>query len=63
MDDEQIQSSWREFTELLLSTKREGIEEFIKWLDTTDFKYAPASSQYHSSYRGGLLKHSLNRLN
>ena len=60
MNDEQIQSSWREFTELLLSTKREGIEEFIKWLDTTDFKYAPASSQYHSSYRGGLLKHSLN---
>ena len=60
MDEVQIQSLWKEFTELLLSTNRAGMEDFIKWLDTTDFKYAPASTQYHSSFRGGLLKHSLN---
>lgn len=60
MEEEQIQRLWNEYTSLLLSTKRAGMENFIKWLDTTDFKYAPASTQYHSSFRGGLLKHSLN---
>lgn len=60
MRDEEIQKYWNEFKELLLSTKRQGIENLIQWLDTTDFKYAPASTQYHNSFRGGLLKHSLN---
>lgn len=60
MNDEEIEKLWQEFTQLLLSTKREGIEKLISWLETTDFKYAPASSQYHNSFRGGLLKHSLN---
>lgn len=29
------------------------------WLRSTDFFYAPASSQYHDAEPGGLLKHSL----
>lgn len=31
----------------------------IDWLRTTDFYTAPASSQYHDSFPGGLLVHSL----
>jgi hypothetical protein len=31
----------------------------LRWLDTTDFYDAPASTKYHESYPGGLLEHSL----
>lgn len=60
MDDKDIQELWNQYKELLLSTKRPNIENLIKWLDETDFKTAPASTQYHSSFKGGLLKHSMN---
>ena len=60
MNEEQINTMWEEFKSLLISTNRENMESFISWLDTTDFKYAPASTQYHGAYRGGLLQHSLN---
>lgn len=48
------------FVELLRSTKREGIEDLISWLETTDFYKAPASTRFHGNYEGGLLEHSLN---
>lgn len=48
------------FIELLRSTKREGIEDLIMWLETTDFFEAPASTKFHGNYKGGLLEHSLN---
>lgn len=48
------------FIELLRSTKREGIEDLISWLETTDFYKAPASTKFHGNYAGGLLEHSLN---
>lgn len=48
------------FINLLRSTKREGIEELIIWLETTDFYKAPASTRFHGNYEGGLLEHSLN---
>ena len=35
----------------------------VTWLRTTDFYSAPASTQYHESYAGGLLVHSLNVYN
>lgn len=60
MNDEQIQNMWLEFKTLLLGTNRENIDKLVEWLDLTDFKYAPASTQYHLSCKGGLLKHSLN---
>lgn len=42
---------------------RPGIENLIKWLENeTDFFTAPASTQYHGNYEGGLLEHSLNVL-
>lgn len=48
------------FIELLRSTKREGIEYLISWLESTDFFKAPASTRFHGNYAGGLLEHSLN---
>lgn len=50
------------FIEELRGTGREGVEELINYLKTTDFFTAPASTQYHGSYPGGLLEHSLNVL-
>jgi len=42
---------------------REGIESLVKWLETeTDFFTAPASSNFHGNYEGGLLEHSINVL-
>lgn len=40
--------------------KREGIEDLLKWLDTTDFYTAPASAKMHCNYEGGLVDHSVN---
>ena len=49
-----------EFINLLRSTKREGIEDLIKFLeDKTDFYTAPSSTRFHGSYEGGLLEHSM----
>lgn len=48
------------FISLLRSTKRDGVEELLKWLECTDFYQAPASTRFHGSYSGGLLEHSLN---
>lgn len=59
MDDKQIFENWELFKDLLKKTNRENINNLIKWLDESDFKFAPASTKYHNSFRGGLLKHSL----
>lgn len=48
-----------EFIELLRSTKREGIEEIIQFIEKTDFYKAPASTRFHGNYEGGLLEHSM----
>lgn len=34
-------------------------DTFTEWLDTTDFKVAPASTKYHLNVEGGLCQHSL----
>ena len=53
----------KDFIRLLRDTKRDGIEDLIKWLDTeTDFFTAPASTKYHLNCKGELLQHSLNVL-
>lgn len=59
METKKIQKMWEEYKNLLLSTKRPGIEELVDWLDNSDFKVAPASTRYHGNYEGGLLEHSL----
>lgn len=42
------------------NVKREGSTELLNWLEHSDFFYAPASTKFHGSEEGGLLKHSLN---
>ena len=48
-----------EFIQLLRSTKRDGIEDLISFIEKTDFFTAPASTRFHGDYEGGLLEHSL----
>lgn len=41
--------------------KRDGVSKFIEWLvEETDISTAPASTKYHMSREGGLVKHSIN---
>lgn len=47
------------FEELLMSTKREGMEKLIQFIQKSDFYTAPASTRFHSCHEGGLLEHSL----
>ena len=48
-----------DFINLLLSTKRDGIENIISFLEKTDFYTAPASTKFHGSFETGLLEHSM----
>lgn len=49
------------YINLLKSSKREGIDNLIEYLETkTDFFTAPASTKYHNNFESGLLLHSLN---
>ena len=48
------------FINLLTSTNRKSMPEFITYLTSeTDFFECPASSNNHGNYRSGLLEHSL----
>ena len=38
---------------------RVGISDLMDWLEAGDFYTAPASTRFHGSCEGGLLKHSL----
>ena len=40
--------------------KRDGSKELLEFLKKSDFFTAPASTQFHSAYEGGLCEHSLN---
>lgn len=48
------------FFELCKAIERPGIEDFLSWLENSDFFEAPASTRFHLSCPGGLLQHSLN---
>ena len=39
---------------------REGIDELLEWLNTTDFYIDPASTRFHLMCEGGLCQHSMN---
>ena len=39
---------------------RTGADELLKYLESTDFFTAPASTRHHSAFEGGLCVHSLN---
>lgn len=59
---EQILEVKDRYISLLRKIKRKDadIEGLIKYLEDTDFFNAPASTQYHCSFPGGLCLHSLN---
>lgn len=48
-----------EFLNLLRSVQREGMEDLIKFVESTDFFKAPASTRFHGNFEGGLLQHSM----
>lgn len=48
-----------EFLKILRTVNREGMEDFIKFLESTDFFTAPASTRFHGNYAGGLVEHSM----
>lgn len=52
--------AYNEFVELLSSTRRKGVEAVIEWIGTSRFCTTSGSTHNHSSFRGGLLCHSLN---
>lgn len=58
--EELVQNQTRYVT-LLRSITREGanIEGMIRKLESTDFFDAPASTQYHNAFKGGLCQHTL----
>lgn len=51
------------FIDSLLSTQRPGIDNLLGWLEGSDFFTAPASTRFHSCYKGGLVHHSINVMN
>ena len=42
------------------SIKRAGADKLLKYLESSDFFDAPASTRFHSAYEGGLCSHSIN---
>jgi len=55
-----IQEVKNKIIDLLSSTGKAGIDKVVKYLEETDFFIAPASTNYHGNYEGGLAEHSLN---
>ena len=54
----------KEFVEIYTTNiKREGSKELLDYLLKSDFFLAPASTQFHSAYEGGLAEHSINVFN
>lgn len=58
--EEIIRQNKARIEELCSGIARPGIENLMKWLDSSDFYTAPASSRYHGAEPGGLTQHSLN---
>lgn len=42
---------------------REGANDLLEFLKKTDFFVAPASTQFHNAFEGGLCEHSINVYN
>lgn len=61
MEQNEIEQNKNEFLKIAHDfIKRDGCDQLLGWLETTDFFTAPASSKFHLSEAGGLCKHSLN---
>ena len=64
ISEDRIYENKKTFIEILSKAldSREGCnkEGLIKKLESSDFFFAPASTRYHNSFRGGLVDHCLN---
>ena len=58
-----IQENKEKITELLKSTKKEGIKNLINYLEKNNFFTLKASFSYHGNYEGGLAEHCLSIYN
>lgn len=59
-----MENSKEKFIEIFEDNiKREGAKELLEYLKKSDFFVAPASTQFHSAYEGGLCQHSINVYN
>lgn len=58
--DQRIAEQSERFKKLCSKIDRKGIDDLMRWLESSDFYKAPASTRFHGNYRGGLLEHSLN---
>lgn len=61
LTNEQIEKNRIEFLKLIseIDVEDADTQGLVEFLDSSDFFEAPASTQYHCSYRGGLCEHSL----
>ena len=61
MEMKEIELNKQKFIEIAKTNiKRDGVNELLAWLETTDFFVCPASAKFHSAEAGGLCFHSLN---
>lgn len=59
--DIDLERNKQRFLELFrANVHREGSEDFLAWLEKSDFFEAPASTKFHSNVAGGLCFHTLN---
>lgn len=62
LTEEQIEQNKTEFLQAVSSISIDGADlaGLVNWLEESDFFTAPASTQFHCNYKGGLCEHSLN---
>lgn len=65
LSKDQIENNKKQFLDLISKINIPGadIEGLINFLTDSDFFNAPASTQYHCNYEGGLCEHSLHVYN
>lgn len=57
-----IDQNRTEIVKLLNSVGKDGTQQLVNWLNTSDFFVAPSSTKYHLAVEGGLAQHSLNTM-
>lgn len=58
-DKEQVEQNREHIVTLCSQITRPGITDLMKWLDSSDFYTAPASTRFHGAEPGGLAAHSI----
>ena len=55
-----VDTNKKKFIEIFKSNiHRDGADELLAWLESSDFFTAPASTKFHSAVEGGLCDHSI----